>query len=305
MNFTSEAKRELLSALPKTQEEREAAICALLLTSGTLHRDRFEFVSENERVAEYFVRLAEECFSVCPEVKKAALDPKQRKTRLTLACAGEEATRVLRAIGLAHGQCLPVRFAEDERTARAFLRGAFLGSGSCTLPREDAKTGYHLEFVFSDGHVAEEYCTLLLRFELLAKTVERGEKTVVYFKSGDALSDFFSVAGAEAALKTLGRVASQRAISNNENRISNCAAGNADRTAIANTRQVAAFLRLEERGVLAAVPEKLQEAAHARMRFPALSLGELAELLGVSKSCLNHRLRKLMELDTDTENGYD
>lgn len=302
MNFTSEAKREMLSPLPRTEGERNAAICALLLTSGTAAQGRFEFVTENERAAEFFVRLVEDGFRVSPGIEKAAPDPRQGRTRLTLACEGEKADGILRAVGFGRS---PAAYAAEERCAIAFLKGAFLGSGSCTLPRGGAKTGYHLEFVLPDPVSAEEFCALLAGFELLPKTLVRGEKTVVYFKSGDALSDFFSVVGAENALNTLGRVSSERAASNNDNRISNCVAGNADRTAIASTRQVAHFLKLRESGVLAVQSEQLRAAATARMEHPSLSLEELAVTLNVSKSCLYHRLRKLMQLQPYGEEEHD
>ena len=46
------------------------------------------------------------------------------------------------------------------------------------------------------------------------------------------------------------------------------------------------------------MPEKLQETARLRLDYPELSLAQLAEAAvpQVTKSCLNHRLRKLVEL---------
>ncbi len=37
------------------------------------------------------------------------------------------------------------------------------------------------------------------------------------------------------------------------------------------------------------------------MAHPTYSMQELADYLGVSKSCLNHRLRKLMQIKTKEE----
>ena len=54
---------------------------------------------------------------------------------------------------------------------------------------------------------------------------------------------------------------------------------------------------LEKSGKLDRLPEKLQQTARLRLEHPELSLAQLAELCDppVSKSCMNHRLRKLNE----------
>ena len=71
----------------------------------------------------------------------------------------------------------------DEEKKIAFVKGAFLGGGSCIVPNEGAKTGYHLEIVFFDKQTACDFCDLLEEFELLVRLVERKETFVVYIKS--------------------------------------------------------------------------------------------------------------------------
>lgn len=290
LNFTQEIKRDLIALFPKDECCKRAAVAALLKTSGIAKPKKFEFVSENEKVTGYFLALVEGAFGVRPEVKEATFDPKREKDKLTLSCEGESAEKVLR--GIEEFESPP----EEEHCAVCYLRAAYLGGGSCTLPREGATTGYHLEVVFGDEESAENFGALLERFELLPKLVKRKKGYVVYFKSRDLISDFLSIVGAESALATLESVSSKREAQNNLNRSSNCAAGNADKTAIASVMQVSAFEKLKERGILATLPAPLKEAAIARMESPELALSELAQKLGITKSCLNHRLRKLMEI---------
>ena len=59
-----------------------------------------------------------------------------------------------------------------------------------------------------------------------------------------------------------------------------------------------AIRRLEEAGVLETLPDKLKLTASLRQANPELSLSELAEEFDppVTKSCWNHRLRKLVDL---------
>lgn len=289
-NFTNEIKRDLVAFFPTTRAGSLAAMAAFLSTSGTLTDDGFEIVSENERVAEYFQRLAEG-LGIQPQILEVTRDPKRKRDKLTFYCGGTSAEHILRET-----RSLREHLEEDEDAALCYLRAAFLGGGSCTLPRDGASTGYHLECVFFTQQRAEEFCNLLSGFELFGKLVARGDTFVAYVKSREAISDVLSVLGADHALKKLDAVSAARARSNNRNRIQNCMAGNADKAAIASAAQTVAVKQLQASGRLQTLPEQLRITALARLENPTLSLSELAELLGVSKGGLNHRMRRLMQL---------
>lgn len=294
MNFTGEIKRDLLAHFPAGKAGAAAALAAILSTCGSLKGDGFEVVSENEKVAEYFLRLLE-MFGVRPELTSVSQDPKRKRDKLAFSCGGEDARRIISMT-----RSLREHLSEDEQAALCYLRAAFLGGGSCTLPKDGSSTGYHFECVFSSRVRAEEYCELLSAFELFCKLVPRGEKYVCYVKSREAISDLLSVLGAESALKKLDAVSARREANNNENRIQNCIAGNADKAAIASAAQTLAMSALKEEGRLAALSPELRESAEARLTHPTLSLSELASLLGMSKGGLNHRMRKLMKLYEET-----
>ena len=93
-NFTNEIRRDLLAHPPSTREGAAAALAALIATGASLSGDGFEIVSENERVAEYFVRLTE-LFGARPEVREATRDPKRKRDKLTIFCGGKAAQDVL------------------------------------------------------------------------------------------------------------------------------------------------------------------------------------------------------------------
>lgn len=301
-NFTSEIKKEILTGFPQNICCGRAVLSALLMTEGTALPDRLEFSSENEKLTEFFVRKAEEIFNVRLEVKGAVFDGRREKDRLTFSYSGEKLEEIYRQTGISDSDFSLVT--ERGCCALSFVKGAFLGSGSCTLPHGGAKTGYHLEFVCPTERTAEALCETLVRFELLPRYIERGEKFVVYLKSGDAISDFLSIVGAKNSLKSFEKITAARAERNNENRVSNCYAGNADKAAIASAQQAIMIEQMEKSGVLSSLAEPLREAARMRMKYPTYSLNELAAALGVSKSCLNHRMRKLTEI-YKAENDHD
>lgn len=308
MNFTSEIKKELVSRAFSGREQadgKRAALSAFVRTSGTLgivdDAPTFFLVSETEIVAELFMRLFFERFEKELSITHATTDKKSGKGKLVLQCPACDATTVLTDLGLLKRTKTDFRsgiastLLKNEAGEIGYIKGAFLGGGSCTLPT--GKTvGYHLEIVFSDRQTAWDFCMLLERYELIAKCIERKENFVVYIKSKELISDFLSLIGVESCLKKFNAFVDKRDEANHDNRAKNCFAGNADKTAIAAVKQVVAIGKIEKETGFVSISEELKVLAKARMKYPHKSLKELSELLGVSKSCLNHRMRKLMEI---------
>ncbi len=286
MSFTTDIKRELTKTAPETREGRLALLRAVFCTSGEETADGFAFISENETVAAYVIGLAEQCFGVRLTLTEAVRDPKHGRDKLTFSYTDAGAEKRIGEI-FAQG-------AGNDECGRAFLKGAFLGGGSCLLPRGGNKTGYHLEIVFSDGGGAELFMDLLQRLQLLGTLIERGERNVIYCKGREGIGDYLSVLGAVSSLRTFERTVAARDENNNRNRLENCVAGNVDRSVSASARQIRYLDSLRERGTLSALPEALRATAEARIQNPTLTYSELAKQLGISKSCLQHRLRKIM-----------
>jgi hypothetical protein len=303
-----EIKRELLGKKLNTQEEKRASLSALMRTSGCLSFTQnglgFVLVTESERVAERYLSLLEELYGiVC--MTNAKEDRLSGKDKLTFAYNGEKAYDILIDLGVFERgkdgnyelySGISRRITEGEQNQLAFIEGAFLGGGSCTLPRGGAKTGYHLEFIFTHEETAQDFIELLDEYKLVGKTVKRKDSFVVYFTALSAISDFFAVVGADGALEKLNRMAEDREGRNNDNRKNNCFVGNMDRTMTASAKQCLIIGYLQEKGVLAALDENLRLTAQVRLNYPEASLSELSERLSASKSCINHRMRKLTEI---------
>ena len=82
------------------------------------------------------------------------------------------------------------------------------------------------------------------------------------------------------------------------NRRVNCDAANLDKVVEAALSQIESIHRLERSGQLEGLPEKLQETARLRLEYPEDTLSQLSQRCDppITKSALNHRLRKLVEL---------
>ena len=308
MNFTSDVKKEIISRGIGLKRdglaEKKAGLSAFVRTCGTMGiKDgvpTFFLVSETENVTEFFINLFLETFGFELYISNVTMDRMSGRDKLLLQCPAANSETVLKELGLlkrtgGFKEGISSKLISDDERKIAYLRGAFLGGGSCTLPNEEGKTGYHLEIVFSERKVAMDFCDVLAEFELIAKLVERKETYVVYIKSKELISDFLAVIGATSCLKKFSVFVEKRDEANRKNRARNCISGNADKAAIASVNQVLAIRKLAEHDTWKELSDDLKTLARERLKNPSMSLQELADYLGVSKSCLNHRMRKLME----------
>ena len=85
-------------------------------------------------------------------------------------------------------------------------------------------------------------------------------------------------------------------VKNQVNRLVNCETANVQKSVDAAGRQIAAIRALEAADAVAELSAGLREMAAVRLEHPTATLAELAGLLGIGKSGVNHRLRKLVAL---------
>lgn len=308
MSFTSDIKKEIIS---KGVDKLLPCISAFVKTSGTVGikdgKPAFFLVSETENVTEFFMTAFTETLDTELYITNATWDRMSGRDKLLLQCPAVKTEEVMQKLRLLkktgeirEGISRSLVSTEEEKIA--YITGAFLGGGSCMIPSESGKTGYHLEWVFSDRKAARDFCDILDEVELIAKLTERKETSVVYIKNKEQISDFLSAIGVKHALKKFSALVEKRDDSNRSNRARNCISGNADKTAIAAVKQVVALQKLVDRGVLDDISPELKDLALTRLKNPSMTLQELADHLKVSKSCLNHRMRRLMSLSQAAEN---
>jgi len=182
---------------------------------------------------------------------------------------------------------------------KAMLRGLFLGCGSVNAPT----TRYHLEFVAPTASWASAIARLLDNAGVRCGTTERAGQTVVYVKDGDGIVRLLSLMGASRAVMEFENVRVVRELSGEVNRRLNFETANIGKTIGSGLRQAAAIERLEAEGKLERLPAALREMALYRSQNPELNLAELAGKMKLTKSAVNHRLRRLQHLADATSNG--
>ena len=186
---------------------------------------------------------------------------------------------------------------------RAFIRGAFLASGSISDPEK----GYHFEIVCPDRQKAEQLQELIRSFQIDAKIVLRKKSYVVYVKEGAQIVDILAVMEANVALMNLENIRILKEMRNSVNRKVNCETANINKTVSAAVKQIEDIKLIESRMGFQSLTEGLAETAELRLQYPEATLKELGMMLNpqVGKSGVNHRLRKLSEIADELRNNKE
>lgn len=180
---------------------------------------------------------------------------------------------------------------------RAFLRGVLLGSGSISF----TASGPHVEIVLGDTAAAIELQAALASMEVRALRVERRGRHVVYLKGQEEIGALLRLVGANRGVLELETYRVGRDVQARLNRLINAEEANLGRTVRAADRQLSAIARLEADGGLGRLAPGLREMAVLRRQMPDADLDTLAAAIGLSRSAVNHRLRRLVELAADKE----
>ncbi len=298
MSFASEIKSELLRTEVKNTCCERAELCGLILFCGAiLPGGKLRISTENAGAARRGFSLIKALFGIRGELLTNTGHKGKGGTAYAISIETPgETLQILSGLSLMEAKTVSFRVRENivEKPCcmRAFLRGAFLGGGSVANPEKE----YHLEFTTPRLALAQDTVRLFSAFGLTARIVQRKASHVVYFKSSEEIGDVLNIIGASYAYMELMNVRILKEKRNQVNRRVNCESANLDKTVDAAQVQKQAIYRLQKKGKFSSMPPQLRETAEMRLAFPEAPLSEIAFLLGVSKSCINHRMRKLVEL---------
>ncbi len=294
MSFSAEIKRELCKTALNKKCCIQAEAYGVLLFCSSFRSGMIRIMTESDAFSVRLPLLFKKAF----QVEFDQLPQENVGKRSFVITDIEKIKMIGEPFGYDPGESLALHInfgvLEEEHCRSAFFRGAFLAGGSVTDPIK----GYHLEMGTSHYNVGREMPALLRESGFNPKSTERKSNYVTYFKQSEYIEDFLTAIGAPVAAMGIMNAKVEKNLRGSINRRVNCEAANLDKTVDAAQGQLEAIRLLEKRGALDGLPEKLKEAALLRQENPELTLTQLAELCDppVSKSALNHRLRKIMLL---------
>ncbi|HLQ40206.1 MAG TPA: DNA-binding protein WhiA [Tetragenococcus sp.] len=301
MSFAADVKKELTD-LEVHREHAKAELAALIRMNGSLNLFNQQFVlnvqTENAAIARRIYSLLKDHFNVKSELL-VRRKMKLKKNNVYIVRLKQDTRRVLDELNIMDGPIFNTSVTNDimgnSQKMRSYLRGAFMATGSVNNPETSR---YHLEIFSIYEEHNQDICKMLNYYHLNARTLERRNGYISYLKGAEHIADFLTLIGATNAMLKFEDVRIVRDMRNSVNRLVNCETANLNKTIDAASKQLDNIEFIDERVGLNALPEKLQELAQLRLEHPEVSLKELGEVLpsgGISKSGVNHRMRKINE----------
>ncbi len=295
MSFSSETKAEL------SQIRLDKKCCALaecygvLLYCNTFSPTEIKIIPASQDFALRLPKLFRKAFNFTFDVlppeegsgKKSFIIRDKEKIEAIFESYGADASSTL-------SHHINFGVLEEDCCRTAFVRGAFFAGGSVTDPEKR----YHLELATPHHSVSRELFSILLDMGFFPKETQRSGNLLLYFKQADAIADFFTTIGASTAAMNIMTAKVEKEMRNAITRQINCDSANTDKTVAASRAQLDAIKSYIKVFGLEALPDTLRDAALLRITNPEASLSELAQLSypPVTKSCLSHRLKKIMSL---------
>lgn len=294
MSFCSNVKAELCRVPINKTCCAVAEAYGVLLFCNTFSLSGLKIVTESRDFAQRLPKLFKKAFGFSFD----QLPDSDQGKQVFAVEDPEKMLRIYDAFGFAPEKTLSLHvnlgILEEDCCRISFLRGAFMSGGSVTDPEKR----YHLELATSHSRVSREVYSLLMELGFYPKDTSRGGNRILYFKQSDYIEDVLTTFGAPVCAMRIMEAKVEKDLRNEVNRRVNCETANLGKAVDAAQEQLAAIRRLEANGMYGELPDKLRKTAELRKENPEATLQELAAMQDppLTKSAINHRMRKIMEL---------
>lgn len=309
MTFSGKIKQEIAN-LELSKLEYISELSGIFRTSADIKLYCIRIQTENINVANRIFKIVKNIYGVTSNItiKK---NYNFKKNELYIIEIKKDVLTIIKDLGLLneHGFELlkvPNEFiVSDDELKKAFIRGCFLISGSVNDPKTSR---YHLEFLIDDVEFANFLCSILNEYNLNAKVHRRKKGYMVYIKESEKISALLTMMKAYDGVLYYEDIRTYREKINMSNRINNCEQANIEKSMKSALKQIEDINYLKQIDAYDLLDEKVREVAEYRVKYPESSLIELSEIISVetnskvTKSCINHRLRKIKELADKARN---
>jgi len=302
MSYTVTIKEEI-SNIESTESELIAELSGYIRNNGVISKNKVTMTTENKFIVDRIVNSIKDIYDTTSTVDIIE-NLNFSKNNLYQITINKNTNMILKALGIIDDNnnyldTVPNYIIGGNEEIRGYLRGVFNGVGSINDPK---KSRYHMELLISKPEESVLVQKLLNIFDLNAKILNRDKGYMIYIKEAEKISDFLKILGANKAVMYYEDVRVYRDKKNKTNRLNNCEQANMDKIIENATSQLEDIEIIEENDGLVLLDDKVKEALEYRKKYPETSLKELAEIISletnksITKSGLNHRLKKLKDL---------
>lgn len=307
MSYTVKIKEEI-SSIKSSKSELIAELSGYIRNNATITSKKITMTTENKFTVDRVTNaLRQFCNINCQvEIVENLNFSKKDLYQITIE---DKIDNILTDLGIKdetgdYLKTVPKYIVGANEEIRSYLRGVFACSGSINDPKTSR---YHMELLVTKPEEGVFVQKLLNLFDLNAKILNRDKGYMIYIKEAEKISDFIKILGANKAVMYYEDVRIYRDQKNKTNRLNNCEQANMDKVIQTAALQLKQIRIIEENDGLMLLDDKTKETLEYRKKYPEASIKELSEIISletnkpITKSGLNHRLRKIKELAENLE----
>lgn len=300
MSFSRELKTELCE-LKSSECCKKAECYGFLLFGQSFNAKKISLLTDNEQVAHRYSYLVNRCFGFNPEI---SVNNGKKTTYKILIKEETERLEILNKLGLDINNpntYINQQIITKDCCKNAFIRGMFLSSGQAADPERE----YRIEFRIKNPELAYASFDLLYKKELEPRITLKNLTNYIYLKRSECVEDFLTLIGASALSLQVMDTRVVKDFRAGLNRKGNFEDANTSKLVEASLRQRTAIEYLINNDNFSLLSEELQYAARLRLDNPYAPLSELCKIstVPITRSGLNHRLSKIMEIAKQQQEG--
>lgn len=300
MTFTTKVKEEITTT-SNTNLESLVELSSFIRYSGQLKKDKISLTIENAAVARRIYKDIKSNFNVNVKII-VRIQKRFRIKQIYILEVTENFKDILERLNITNSgkKTLPdAYFLESNEDKIAYLKGAFLASGSINNP---STGGYHLEFTTIQKNEGVIIQKILREYNIISKIIKRNNRYMVYIKVSEMISDFMKLLGVTNSLFYFEDIRIYRDHKNMVNRLNNCEIANQEKVLKTGLKQLEEIEYLEEHDLINLLDDNIKEAIRYRKSYPETSLQELADIIStetgrkIGKSGINHYFIKVKQI---------
>ena len=305
MSFSDQVRNEITREDNSNENCHLAELAAIVKVEGSLqisnNKIGLKMISQKAVVARELYKLLKEKYNFKTEIRVGKKSSFDKGNYYIINIPPQEGIKnLLIEIGIidkdfSFNHDIKKEFLEKQSCRKAYLKGLFLATGMLADPNSE----YHLEFFVKYEDYIEELKKLFEKIDVDIKKRKRNSNYSLYVKKVEDIIKILNLIGAKNTQLKIENTRILKEVKNKVNRKVNLETANLSRTAIAAQKQLENIEIINQTLGLSKLSSSLQEIADLRRENPYASLKELGEMIGISKSGVNHRLRRIKKIAED------
>lgn len=286
MSYSQKVKREVMAITGLSQLEMLGEVRTVITSKDGIKENKIEIKFDNISMASRFYGLLQEITKLKIVIKYSISKNFGEHKIYNVSIPNQKGYKefLQKLLGVTNSLIL-----SNEHFLKGCVRGYFLYSGYVKSPEKE----YAMDFFIDSSDGAQELYDLLLALDKkVFKTIKKN-KNLVYLRNSEDIMDILVTVGSMQEFFKFEETTMMKDLKNKTIREMNWEVANETKTLNSANRQLKMIEYIEEEYGLGNLSPVLKEIAELRLKYTESSFQEIADLIGISKSGVKNRFRRL------------